>query len=385
MSVKTLVVAGGSIAALMIAGCAYSPERQAAGDPYAAALYTGAPQPDRADHFAHLYAPEQTSQNGTPYEIVSYAGIEGARRAHARYTEEEAEKLDGRCERYVEASASESLIDVANLCDIPLEMLVDYNPDIKNVSYSAPGAVIEIPGGTLSPSGTLAMKDALADIYIVEDGDTLETIAQKLNISESSLTTLNPEVYWSDPTPGMAIKKPVVAPVASIEPRYAPPTPAPVWEGYAAGQGIGASEAGSAIGTAHAPYQLKPSKSYARPVGAYPEARLVVDREFVKEGDSVKVTAKAKPGADVTFYSGAEPGALKKSKTVRADENGDATASIDVKEGSTMGGVIFGARPKGSSETQYSDRVGVVKLKPERPRDSADEEAEDAEEETEED
>jgi hypothetical protein len=379
MKVKSLFVAGGSVGALLLAGCAYDPERQAGGDPYAAALYTGAPQPDRADHFSYLLAPEQRSRNGAPFEIASYAGIEGARRAHARYTEEEAEKLDGRCERYVEASANESLIDVANLCDIPLEMLVDYNPDIKNVSYSAPGAVIEIPGGTLSPSGSFAMKDALADLYIVEDGDTLESIALKLNISESSLTALNPEVYWPNPTPGMAVRRPAVAPVASNEPRYAPATPAPAWEGYAAGQGIGASEAGSAIGTPHAPYQLKPAKTYARPVGAYPEARLIVDRVFVKEGDSVTVTAKAKPGAEVTFYSGAEPGALKKSKTVRADKNGDATASIDVKEGSNMGGVVFGARPKGSRETQYSDRVGVVKLKPERQGEKADEEAQESE------
>lgn len=364
MSFKHNVFGLSSVAALAIAGCATGGSREAGlADPYAAAIYTGAPQPDNADHFALLYAPEQTSANGAPFEVVSYAGIQGARRAHERYTEEEAEALDGRCERYVEASANESMIDIASLCDVPLEMLVDYNPGIENVSYAAPGAVIEIPGGGISPSGAFAMKDALADLYTVQEGDTLDKIAYRLNVSQASIANLNPEVYWSDLKSGEVIRRPATAVTVAAATSYAPTPAAPAWEGYS-GLGIGASEAGSAIDpTAHAPYVLEPVKSYARPVGAYPEARLVVDRRFVKAGDSVQVTAKAAPGADVTFYSGEDPADLKKSKTVRADENGNATASIRVKKKANMGGVIFGARPEGSRETQFSDRVGVVRLK----------------------
>lgn len=364
MTARLIILGYGSAAALAIAGCTTGASPEAGlRDPYAAALYTGAPQPDAADHFALLYAPEQTSANGAPFELVSYAGIEGARRAHERYTEEEAEALDGRCERYVEASANESMIDVANLCDVPLEMLVDYNPAIENVSYAAPGAVIEIPGGVVAPAGAFAMKDALAALYTVQEGDTLDKIAYRLNVSQASIANLNPDVYWSELEAGQVIRKPAAAPVAAATTSYGPAPAAPAWEGYS-GLGIGASEAPGAIDpTAHAPYALTPVKSYARSVGAYPEAKLVVDKQFVKAGDSVQVTAKATPGAEVTFYSGEDPGDLKKSKTVRADETGNATASIRVKKKATMGGVIFGARPEGSRETQFSDRVGVVRLK----------------------
>ncbi len=381
MTRHSMLFACGSAVALLAAGCASAPDRTAGGDPYAAALYTGAPQPDRADHFAYLYAPEQTSKNGTPFEIVSYAGIDGARRAHELYTDEEAEKLDGRCERYVEASATESLIDVANLCDIPLEMLVDFNPDIKSVSYAASGAMIEIPGGTLSPRGAFAMTDALADLYTVQPGDTLESIAYRLNVSETSIKNLNPGVYWSDLTEGQAIRRPATTPseIAASAPRYAPPVDAPAWEGYSGGTGLGASSAGTAVGTSHAPYQLKPVKSYAYPAGVYPEAKLVVDREFVKEGESVKVKAKANPDEEVTFYAGDEPRKMKKSTTARADKNGDAVASIKVKKNSDMGGVIFGARPEGSNETQFSDRVGVVKLKETDDEAAAEEETDETE------
>ena len=124
----------------------------------------------------------------------------------------------------------------------------------------------------------------------------------------------------------------------------------------------GGTVAGGGRATPHAPYQLTPVKAYARAAGVYPDDRLEVDREFVKAGGKVEVTARAEPGASVTFYSGESPGAMTKSKTVRADENGRATAVISVKKKSNMGGVVFGARQQGSSETQYSERVGVIQL-----------------------
>lgn len=361
MKTKSVLFAFGS--ALALASCASDVERQGAvDDPYRAALYTGAAQPDGADHYAKLYAPEQTSANGTPFELASYAGIEGARRAHQLYTEEEAEALDGRCERYVKPSETESLIDVANLCDVKLDTLVAYNPDLKNVSYANAGAVIEIPGGVVNPQGSFAMAGALSDLYAVEKGDTAEKIAYRFNVSTASIINANPGVDWTTLSEGQVIKKP--APVAASAPsgaNYSPPAPEAAWEGYSGAVGIGASSAAGV--TAHAPYALKPVRSYARPAGVYPEAKLAVDKAFVKPGDSVEVTAYATPGADVTFYSGDEPGDLKKSKTVRADDSGKASARITVKKKSNAGGVVFGAREDGTSTTQYSDRVGVVTLK----------------------
>ncbi len=361
------LLTGAACAALIATGCATSGPREAGqNDPYLAAIYTGAPQPDAADHFSTLYAPEQTSANGEPFELVSYAGIEGARRAHQLYTEQDAEALDGRCEASVRPSDRESLVDIANLCDVPLDLLVEYNPGVADISYSTSGSTVQIPGGLKSPQGVSAMSNQLVLLDAVQAGESLEKIAYRLNVSEAAIANLNPGIDWKNPVAGQSFVKPAtatqVSPIAGSS--YAPPAKTPVWEGYGGAQGIGGSDAASAVGvTAHAPYGLSPVKSYGRPVGVYPDGKLTVDRKYVNAGDAVAVTANAAPGAEVTFYSGDEPGALKKSKTVRADENGRATASITVKKKSNMGGVVFGARAEGSNETQFSDRVNVVKLK----------------------
>lgn len=354
--------AGALLLALSAAGCATRAAPEAAlKDPYAAALYTGAPQPDVADQYSGLYAPEQRSSNGAPLELASYAGIDGARRAHALYTKQEAEALDGRCEASVKPTTTESMIDIADFCDVPLETLVEFNPGVADVSYSTGGAVVQIPGGVKSPKGVAAISDQLALLDTVRPGETLNKIAYRLNVSETTLANLNPNIDWTKPIAGQSFVKPAAAPAAS-QPSYAPPAQTPAWEGYAGygAQGIAGSGAGGVI--AHAPYELTPVKSYGKASGVFPEGKLVVDRNVVNAGGKVVVTAKATPGADVTFYSGDDPADMKKSQTVRADENGNATAAISVKKSSNMGGVVFGAREQGSNDTQYSDRVNVLKL-----------------------
>lgn len=368
MKNQTVLFTGASIAVLLLAGCATGEPRSLAGvDPYGATLYTGAPRPDAADLYAQLYAPEQSSANGAPFELASYAGIEGARRAHALYTEAEAEALDGRCEEKVSPSKTESLIDIAELCDVPLDMLVEYNPGVADISYSTSGATVQIPGGLKAPRGVSAMSDQLVQLGAVQPGDSLSKIAYRLNVSEAAIANLNPGIDWKNPVAGQSFVKPAAAaaPVAAAV-AVAPPAETPVWEGYGGARGIAGSQAARALGVdSQEPYALSPVKSYGRATGAYPEARLTVDRDFVKAGGSVNVTAAAAPGAEVTFYSGDEPGNLKKETTVRADSGGKATASIKLKAKSNMGGVIFGARAAGSDETQFSDRVGVVTLKEE--------------------
>jgi hypothetical protein len=359
-------------AAAAAAGCATS-GRQGGAD-YSAAVYTGADQVDAVDLYAVLDAPIQASSNGAPFELVSYAGIEGARRAHMLYSKEEAEALDGRCERYVAPTAHESLLTIADLCDVNLETLVAYNPDLQSVSYAAPGAVVEVPGGTLSPQGAFAMSGELAKFYAVQEGDTLTAIADRLNVSATALVNANPDLDWKSLTAGEIIRKPIAAPSAATPaPSYAP-APSGAWQSYS-GTGIGESAAAGEI-SALAPYALGPVKSYARPAGVFPDDELTVDRAFVKPGDSVKVTARAAPGTDVTFYSGDAPGKMRKSTTARADQSGAATATITVGKGQSMGGVVFGARPKGSSETQYSKRVGVVGLDEHPPAPDEDEDKE---------
>ncbi len=361
MTARIRIVFAASALALAAAGCASGGDRADLGrDPYAAAVYTGAPQPDIVDQYSGFLAPVQRSQNGATLEVVSYAGIEGARRAHERYTEEEAEALDGRCEQRVKATATESLIDIASLCDVPLEKLVAYNPDIANVSYAASGAYIDIPGGLAAPRGAFAMSDALASLYTVEEGDSLEKIADKVGLTPAALANLNPGVFWPTITPGQAIRKEAAAPVAATSAAdyaYVPAGPTPAWEGYSSI--VGSHGAGvSSVGIAHAPYQLGMVRSYAKAKGVYPAAQLEVDKDFVKPGEKVRVTAQdLTPGTTVRFS-----GAGNKSVTAIVNENREATAEMRVGKKASIGGVIFEARPEGADETLFSKRVGVVTL-----------------------
>ncbi|MDZ7626897.1 MAG: LysM peptidoglycan-binding domain-containing protein [Parvularculaceae bacterium] len=372
-----------SAAAAALSACATSVET-AGRDPYASVTYTGAEQFYAADLRAAQYPPAQSSENGTPFELVSYEGINGARRAHQLYTRAEAEALDGRCEKFIEPSATETLADIADLCDVPLETLVAYNPDVKSVNYAERVVTIEIPGGKVNPSGTFAASDALASLYEVKEGDSLSAIAYRLNVSADALANLNPDVTWTTLTPGQLLQRPVAASAAPVA-TYVAPTPG--WEGYAGNRG-GPSDARRGADVRHAPYALRPTRPFAgRDPGTPVSADLVVDKPAVRAGDRVRVTARRlSPGEEVTFYSGealdretdAAGDRMKEVGRARADENGEASASIRVKRKSDMGGVIFKAVPERSNGALYSDRVGVVNVDG---KGDADEQADDAAEE----
>ena len=355
MSLKSFALA--SVAGLALAGCAVTEQRAADRDPYAATAYTSARQLYTADQYARLVAPVQRASNGVVLEAISYEGIEGARLAHKLYAREDAEQLDGRCEKYIAPNTTESLADIADLCDVPYETLVAYNPILENISYLSSDTAVEIPGGKASPRGTFAVADALASLYVVDEGDTLSTVASKLNVSASSLISMNPGVQWTALTPGTILRQPVSS-ASSQSASYAPVALAPAWEGYSGAKGIGASAAGSIGATAHAPYALRPVKSFVGgSVG--PEDDISTDRTVVRAGQQVTVTAKAKPGEEVIFYRGARLDKMNEVATARADENGRATARISVPKKADMGGVIFKAAPKGG-DALYSERVGVV-------------------------
>lgn len=366
--VRSVLLSGLSAAALTACASTYE---TASRDPYAAAYYTGAEQLYAADIRAAQFPPMQRSENGAPLEMVSYEGINGARRAHQLYSRADAEALDGRCEQFIEPAATETLDLIADLCDVPLETLVAYNPDVKNISYAERVVTIEIPGGKVNPSGTFAASDALTSLYEVQEGDTLSSIAYRLNVSASSIANANPDIAWTTLSPGQVLQRPI----AATAPAYAGPGPytAPAdsgWQGWS-GNRPGAAAGGAGSDVRHAPYTLRPTRPFAgRDPGTPEDAYLVVDKPAVRAGDRVRVTARAKPGEEVTFYSGdaldrptdSEKDRMKEVARVTADDNGEATASIRVKRKSDMGGVIFKAVPESSGEAVYSDRVGVVKL-----------------------
>ncbi len=358
-----------AVGAAALSACATSYET-AGRDPYAAAYYTGAEQLYADDIRAAQFPPQQRSENGTPFELASYEGINGARRAHELYARADAEALDGRCERFIEPAATETLIDIADLCDVPLETLVAFNPDVKNISYAERVVTVEIPGGKVSPRGTFAASDALASLYQVEDGDTLSTIAYRLNVSANALAALNPDTVWTTLTPGQLLQRPAATAASAPAATYAPAATAE-WQGYAPNRGGYGFAGGAGRDSRHAPYTLRPTRPYAgRDSGKPYGADLVVDKPAVRAGDRVRVTARADAGTDVTFYSGdaldretdGPNDRMREVGRARADANGEATASIRVKRRSNMGGVIFKAVPDGSDDAQYSDRVGVIKL-----------------------
>ncbi len=352
------------VAAALVAGCAGDPVQTSSRNPYDAALYTGARQLYQVDKVADLRAPKQWTVNGAPLEAVSYAGIDGAREAHMAYADEIAEKLDGRCERYVKVSADETLADIASLCDVAAPTLASANPSATGPAFLTKGQVLEIPGGIEAkrPSA-FDMGAVLTGLYTVNDGDSLENIAYRFNVSSDAVAILNPNVDWTALTSGQQ----VLAPVAVVGPQqgagavsYAP---AGEWQGYA-GAGIGDSDAANYGASGLAPYQLGPVQT-ALPGGqADITPRLIVDNRFVEAGKSVNVTVTGLPaGTPVTLYRGDNLQEMRAVGQMRTGADGAASERVRTsKKKSNMGGVIFKATRDDTGETLYSERVGVFKL-----------------------
>ncbi|MEZ5894844.1 MAG: LysM peptidoglycan-binding domain-containing protein [Parvularculaceae bacterium] len=367
---KLLTFSSASLVAVaLVAGCAADPVQTASRNPYDAALYTGARQLYQVDKVADLRAPSQWTVNGAPLEAVSYAGIDGAREAHLAYADEIAEKLDGRCERYVKVSTDETLADIASLCDVPAATLASANPSASGPAYLTKGQVLEIPGGIEAKrASAFDMGAVLTGLYTVKDGDNLENIAYRFNVSSDAVAILNPMVDWTSLTSGQR----VLAPVAVVSPQTRPSgvnngvvsyAPAGEWQGYA-GAGIGDSDAASHGGSGLAPYQLGPVQN-ALPGGASEIApKLVVDSRFVEAGQSVNITVTGLPaGTPVTLYRGDNLQEMRAVGQMRTGPDGAASERVRTsKKKSNMGGLVFKATRDDTGETLYSERVGVFKL-----------------------
>jgi len=367
MRASKFFFAGPSLAILAAAGCATpSGDYAEATDPYFAAVYTGAPQPDAADLYSTLQAPLQTSSNGAPFEPVSYAGIDGARRAHALYAKADAEALDGRCEAEVRPTKTESMIDVAELCDVPLDILVEFNPGVANVSYEVSDATLRIPGGLESRQGVAALSDQLVQLNAFQPGDTIEKVAFRNKVSAASIANLNPGVDWNATELSGSYLTPATA---AQSPRQASAPEAPAWEGYS---GIGGADVNSVYtgltgGMNHAPYQQRLVGSYARAAGFYPEPRLSVESRYVKPGDKINVTATGVgAGREIEFSAGG------KTVSATAGSDGTARASIPIKKNTPTSNVVVTGRERGSTDTLFGETVGVVALKaaPEKTQDN---------------
>ncbi len=142
---------------------------------------------------------------------VSVRGIEAARDAHRRYSDYRAEQLDGDCERRVTIRYGETLSDLAELCDVSVESILDANPGTRNPRNIAVGEQFYIPtqhatiyhdggDGFHRTNSTYRSDNRRDDRYndrgdldhhVVRRGDTLGGIAARYNVSLSEVMELN--------------------------------------------------------------------------------------------------------------------------------------------------------------------------------------------------
>ena len=356
---SVLAVAAGALSA-----CAGYPEPAA--DHYSAAYYTGATRLYEADKVAAFRASPQRDAEGRVMPVVEYAGIEGARRAHQEFDVVNAEKLDGKCQRFVRVGTGENLIDIADLCDVAVGDLVDFNPAMSDPYLVEVGQIVEIPFVDTRNNGTLVgFADEMSDLYTVRQGDSLSEIAYRFNVSTASIANLNPNVSWSTLQEGDRLRLPTAggpgAPAAPAQ-AYAP---AAGWEGYDA-TGVGVGEDISPLRqevVSVMPYNLGPVQAEAAFNARDPEPGIALSRRVAKPGQSVQVKVTSKPNADVTIYRGDNVQEMEAVGTVRTDDEGRAETSVRIRPSrDNAGGVVFKAEPEGG-EAIYSERVGVIKLK----------------------
>lgn len=215
-----------AIAALVAgAGCASHSDYAYAGGPYSDAHYDYDSRYDRYGYDA------QRDRN-------LYRGIDGAREAHRRFSEHQAESLDGDCERTVRIRRGETLSDIAEFCDAPVAEIIAANHHIGSVRSVAAGEYLTIPnvrgevyagsylggyGGYRSADyrydrgGLFGGRDEIVTdrsgraFVTVGPGDTLAEIARDYDVSLRDIAYLNPGVHPRDLRVGERIYLPVGA------------------------------------------------------------------------------------------------------------------------------------------------------------------------------
>lgn len=173
----------------------------------------------RTDYQDHAPAPVYFDNRGTErpdYEAsgTGVRGIDSARDAHRRYSGYRAEQLDGDCERRVAIRYGETLSDLAELCDVSVESILDANPGVRNPRNIAVGQQFYIPVQHAAVYGDRSDEsrrtdaayrgaDGRSDYYddatgrdyhVVRRGDTLGDIAARYNVTLSDVIDLNRNV-----------------------------------------------------------------------------------------------------------------------------------------------------------------------------------------------
>lgn len=190
-----------SILALMTASCA---------------SYAGDRRSEYRDHDAAPVYSDNRGAERAEYDAprLGVRGIDSARDAHRRYSDRRAEQLDGDCERRVTIRYGETLSDLAELCDVSIDSILDANPGIRNPRNIAVGQQFYIPVRHATvyadQSSEFRRTDAAhrgadgrndhyedatgRDYHVVRRGDTLGDIAARYNVTLSDVIDLNRNV-----------------------------------------------------------------------------------------------------------------------------------------------------------------------------------------------
>ncbi len=375
-----------------LGGCA---SQQLGLDPYRAAEYAGAEHKlYRTDGLANLSRSAQTDpETGEIIEATLYRGVEGARKAHTLYSVQVAEQLDGDCEPFVRTAQNETLLDIADYCDVPMATLVGYNPDIENPYNMEAGWLVGVPTNAVGGegiAGPAAARAELVGLYTLRPGETLNDVAVRFNISTSQLVGMNPQVTWGELQAGERLRLPNVginergaAPAEPAPQRIAQQSTAPRygarayavqeerratpggWTGYDGYDGVVEDPGYTDEEVASLmPYRLGPIDA-RDPARAAREAAVVsVDKAAVRAGGSVAVSLVGVPaGTSVTFYRGKSPTTMTVARTVTADADNVARYVYRVPTAtSDFGGYLFSAVRADNGATYYSRRVAVMKI-----------------------
>jgi LysM repeat protein len=133
----------------------------------------------------------------------------------------------------------DTLSDIAARFDTTVEDILALNPEVEPELLSV-GYVLRIPAGTLTPTTTPTLDPSLPTptpgnfvIHVVEQGDTLESIAEEHDVSVALIREANPEqlpVGSDSIFVGQSLVVPLGTPIPSPTPTVDPlatPTPPP--------------------------------------------------------------------------------------------------------------------------------------------------------------
>jgi LysM repeat protein len=140
-----------------------------------------------------------------------------------------------------QVQAGDTLSDIAVRFDTAVEDILALNPEVQPEALQV-GYVLRIPAGTLMPTVTPTLDPSLPTpttgdfvIYVVEQGDTLESIAEEYGVPVSLIRDANPEQLPAGSDSifvGQSLVVPLGTPVPSPTPTVNPlatPTPAPLY------------------------------------------------------------------------------------------------------------------------------------------------------------